>query len=46
MLEVALPPPPLETITSVTTAPAGRINAGAPVAEEVTTFEVAAVFAI
>ena len=30
MLAVALPPPPLETITSVTTAPAGRIKAFPP----------------
>jgi hypothetical protein len=39
-------PAAVEIITSVTTAPAGRITAGEPVAEEVTTFEVAAVLAI
>jgi hypothetical protein len=46
MLAAELPPAPVEIITSVTTALAGRIRAGASVAEEMTTLEVAAVLAI
>jgi hypothetical protein len=46
MLAAQLPPGATDTITSVTTAPAGRIKAGALVAEETTTLDVAAVFAI
>jgi hypothetical protein len=46
MLAEEFPPAAPEIITSVTTALAGRIRAGAPVAEEMTTLEVAAVLAI
>jgi hypothetical protein len=46
MLAAELPPEPVEIITSVTTALAGRIRAAALAAEETTTLEVAAVLAM